>query len=76
MHLLKGCLGTGILAMPAAFYYAGLMFGLIATTIIGIICTYCVHVLVSVNNVHRYEPISSLIHTLKIHFLISKIVKF
>lgn len=48
MHLLKGCFGTGILAMPLAFKNAGIVFGLIATITIGIICTYCVHVLVSV----------------------------
>lgn len=46
IHLLKGSLGSGILAMPLAFANAGLWFGLIATFIIGIICTYCVHILV------------------------------
>ncbi|XP_059468908.1 proton-coupled amino acid transporter-like protein CG1139 [Neocloeon triangulifer] len=46
IHLLKGSLGTGILAMPLAFLNAGLAFGLVATFVIGFICTYCVHVLV------------------------------
>ncbi|XP_014211868.1 proton-coupled amino acid transporter-like protein pathetic isoform X2 [Copidosoma floridanum] len=46
IHLLKGSLGTGILAMPAAFKSAGLFFGLFATFFIGAICTYCVHILV------------------------------
>lgn len=46
IHLLKGSLGTGILAMPLAFRHAGLYFGLIATFVIGFICTYCIHVLV------------------------------
>ncbi|CAB3381937.1 Hypothetical predicted protein, partial [Cloeon dipterum] len=46
IHLLKGSLGTGILAMPMAFLNAGLAFGLVATFAIGFICTYCVHVLV------------------------------
>ncbi|XP_054274645.1 proton-coupled amino acid transporter-like protein pathetic isoform X2 [Macrosteles quadrilineatus] len=46
IHLLKGSLGTGILAMPAAFRNAGLFFGLFATFIIGIVCTYCIHILV------------------------------
>lgn len=46
VHLLKGSLGSGILAMPVAFANAGLWFGLIATFAIGTICTYCVHVLV------------------------------
>ncbi|KAL0852335.1 hypothetical protein ABMA28_000538 [Loxostege sticticalis] len=46
IHLLKGSLGSGILAMPMAFMNAGLYFGLVATFAIGGICTYCVHVLV------------------------------
>nr|AUZ41739.1 glutamine transporter 1 [Diaphorina citri] len=46
IHLLKGSLGTGILAMPLAFSKAGLYFGLFATCIIGVICTYCIHILV------------------------------
>jgi len=46
IHLLKGSLGSGILAMPLAFMNAGLVFGLVATAIIGFVCTYCVHILV------------------------------
>nr|CAD7457076.1 unnamed protein product [Timema tahoe] len=46
IHLLKGSLGSGILAMPLAFYNSGLLFGVLATFVIGFICTYCVHVLV------------------------------
>ncbi|XP_063239964.1 proton-coupled amino acid transporter-like protein pathetic isoform X2 [Bacillus rossius redtenbacheri] len=46
IHLLKGSLGSGILAMPLAFLNAGLLFGVIATFIIAFVCTYCVHVLV------------------------------
>ncbi|XP_022900024.1 proton-coupled amino acid transporter-like protein pathetic [Onthophagus taurus] len=46
IHLLKGSLGSGILAMPVAFANAGLAFGLFATFTIGFICTYCVHILV------------------------------
>ncbi|KAK0087635.1 hypothetical protein PV325_000514 [Microctonus aethiopoides] len=46
IHLLKGSLGSGILAMPLAFRNAGLYFGLFATFFIGIVCTYCVHILV------------------------------
>jgi proton-coupled amino acid transporter len=47
LHLLKGSLGTGILAMPNAFLRAGYVLGIAGTVIIGIICTYCVHQLVS-----------------------------
>ncbi|CAH0392445.1 unnamed protein product [Bemisia tabaci] len=46
IHLLKGSLGTGILAMPKAFYQAGLLIGTIGTILIGFLCTYCLHVLV------------------------------
>ncbi|KAJ2950822.1 hypothetical protein O0L34_g9093 [Tuta absoluta] len=45
-HLLKSSLGSGILAMPAAFKNAGLAFGAIGTIIVGFICTHCVYVLV------------------------------
>ncbi|KAH8262480.1 hypothetical protein KR026_008050, partial [Drosophila bipectinata] len=46
VHLLKGSLGSGILAMPMAFSHAGLWFGLVATFAVGTLCTYCVHILV------------------------------
>lgn len=46
IHMLKGALGTGILAMPEAFKNSGLWNGVISTIFIGIICTYCLHVLV------------------------------
>lgn len=46
IHLLKGSLGSGILAMPLAFSHAGLYMGLFCTFAIGAICTYCVHILV------------------------------
>lgn len=47
VHLLKGSLGTGILAMPNAFCNSGLLVGVIATIIIGVLCTYCLHVLIN-----------------------------
>ncbi|XP_032673005.1 proton-coupled amino acid transporter-like protein CG1139 isoform X2 [Odontomachus brunneus] len=46
LHLLKGSLGTGILAMPRAFFNAGYIVGLIATFVIGVFCTYCMRILV------------------------------
>ncbi|XP_075229301.1 proton-coupled amino acid transporter-like protein acs isoform X2 [Lycorma delicatula] len=46
IHILKGSLGTGILAMPNAFCNSGLIVGAVATFIIGFICTYCLHVLI------------------------------
>ncbi|KAM7354296.1 proton-coupled amino acid transporter-like protein acs isoform 2-T2 [Cochliomyia hominivorax] len=46
IHLLKGNIGTGILAMPDAFKNAGLYVGLFGTLIMGAICTHCMHMLV------------------------------
>ncbi|XP_028898855.1 proton-coupled amino acid transporter-like protein pathetic isoform X2 [Zeugodacus cucurbitae] len=46
VHLLKGNIGTGILAMPDAFKNAGLYVGLFGTLIMGAICTHCMHMLV------------------------------
>ncbi|XP_017477885.1 PREDICTED: proton-coupled amino acid transporter-like protein CG1139 [Rhagoletis zephyria] len=46
MHLLKGSLGFGLLAMPMAFANGGLLFSMIATLVIGVLCTHCVHILV------------------------------
>ncbi|XP_024938203.1 proton-coupled amino acid transporter-like protein CG1139 [Cephus cinctus] len=45
-HLLKGSLGTGILAMPKAFYDAGYVVGFVGTFVIGLLCTYCIHLLI------------------------------
>ncbi|XP_031624543.1 proton-coupled amino acid transporter-like protein pathetic isoform X2 [Contarinia nasturtii] len=46
IHLLKGNIGTGILAMPDAFKNAGLYMGLFGTLLMGLICTHCMHMLV------------------------------
>ncbi|KAI1304148.1 Proton-coupled amino acid transporter 1 [Halotydeus destructor] len=46
MHLLKGNIGTGILAMPSAFANAGLWVGAIGIPIMGLIATHCMHMLV------------------------------
>lgn len=47
IHLLKGNIGTGILAMPDAFHNAGLLVGTVGTLLMGGICTHCMHMLVS-----------------------------
>lgn len=61
IHLLKGSLGTGILAMPMAFKNSGLIFGSIGTVVVGIICTHCVYVLVkSSQELCRRQKIPSL----------------
>lgn len=51
IHLLKCNLGTGILAMPNAFSNSGLLIGVVGTLLIGTLCTYSLHVLVSVIHV-------------------------
>lgn len=50
MHLLKGMVGTGILAMPVAYRNGGLWFSLAVVSVIGVICTHCMHVLVLSGN--------------------------
>lgn len=47
MHMIKGNLGTGILAMPASFAHAGLVNASLGMPFLCIICTYCVHLLVN-----------------------------
>ncbi|XP_030745996.1 proton-coupled amino acid transporter-like protein CG1139 isoform X2 [Sitophilus oryzae] len=46
IHLLKSSFGTGILAMPLAFSHSGWVLGIIGTAFIGLLCTYCMHMLV------------------------------
>ncbi|XP_059060191.1 proton-coupled amino acid transporter-like protein CG1139 [Achroia grisella] len=46
-HLLKSSLGSGLLAMPAAFKHTGLIPGCVGTMLVGIIATHCVHILVT-----------------------------
>ncbi|CAB3241177.1 unnamed protein product [Arctia plantaginis] len=46
VHLLKSSLGSGILAMPAAFKNAGLAVGSLGTIVLGFICTHCIYILV------------------------------
>uniref|UniRef100_A0A1A9VEA9 Amino acid transporter transmembrane domain-containing protein n=1 Tax=Glossina austeni TaxID=7395 RepID=A0A1A9VEA9_GLOAU len=45
-HFLKASIGTGVLAMPAAFANAGYINGLILTIIIGIIAVHSLHILI------------------------------
>ncbi|XP_063530212.1 proton-coupled amino acid transporter-like protein CG1139 [Cydia strobilella] len=46
-HLLKSSLGSGLLAMPAAFKHIGIIPGVFGTTLVALIATHCVHILVS-----------------------------
>ncbi|KAK7079823.1 hypothetical protein SK128_017928 [Halocaridina rubra] len=49
VHLLKGNLGPGMLAMPEAFKHAGLWVGLAGIPIMGAICIHCMFILVRVS---------------------------
>lgn len=46
MHMIKGNLGTGILAMPASFAHTGFVNAAIGLPILCVVATYCVHLLV------------------------------
>lgn len=46
MHMIKGNLGTGILAMPASFAHTGLYNALYGLPFLCFISTYCVHLLI------------------------------
>lgn len=58
-HLLKASLGTGILAMPIAFSYAGLAGGIIATILTALVCTHCAYVLVKCAHTLYYRTRST-----------------
>ncbi|CAB3228536.1 unnamed protein product [Arctia plantaginis] len=60
-NLLKSSLGSGILAMPAAFKNAGTVVGIIGTILLGYICTHCVYLLVKTSQeVSRVTKVPSL----------------
>ncbi|CAG2166710.1 unnamed protein product [Oppiella nova] len=50
MHLLKSYIGSGILAMPKAFSYSGIIIGCIGTPLIGLLCHTCIHMLLQIND--------------------------
>ncbi|RWS05303.1 proton-coupled amino acid transporter 1-like isoform X1, partial [Dinothrombium tinctorium] len=47
MHLLKGNIGTGILAMPSAFANSGLLVGTLGLPLMGLIAVHCMHLLIN-----------------------------
>uniref|UniRef100_A0A1B6BZR9 Amino acid transporter transmembrane domain-containing protein n=1 Tax=Clastoptera arizonana TaxID=38151 RepID=A0A1B6BZR9_9HEMI len=46
LHIVKSSLGSGFLAMPYAFHNAGLLAGLIGTSLVAMLCAHCTHILV------------------------------
>ncbi|XP_019894234.1 proton-coupled amino acid transporter-like protein pathetic [Musca domestica] len=54
-HLLKASLGTGILSMPIAFMYSGIIMGIFATIITAFICTHCTYILVKCGHKLYYK---------------------
>lgn len=46
IHLLKGNIGTGILALPDAFRNSGWVVGIFGTLFMGAVCTHCMHMLI------------------------------
>ncbi|XP_058117436.1 proton-coupled amino acid transporter-like protein CG1139 [Anopheles ziemanni] len=46
IHVMKGAMGIGILSMPYAIRNGGLVFGVIGTFLLGLLYSYCVHLLV------------------------------
>lgn len=46
VHILKGNLGSGILAMPLSFKHLGYASAIIALPLICLISAYCVHILI------------------------------
>lgn len=51
MHLIKGNLGTGVLAMPASFSHAGLVNSIIGLPILCLVALYCVHLIIKTSQV-------------------------
>lgn len=47
MHIIKGNLGTGVLAMGEAFKNGGLILSPLLTIVLGVICVHCQHLLIN-----------------------------
>ncbi|XP_076042534.1 proton-coupled amino acid transporter 1-like isoform X2 [Oratosquilla oratoria] len=61
IHLLKGNIGTGILAMPEAFKNAGLWVGFAGIPLMGVICIHCMHILLKCSHtICKRAKVSSL----------------
>ena len=57
IHLLKGNIGTGILAMPDAIKNSGLLVGNLGLVFMATICVHCMHMLVGcAQELHARAP--------------------
>ena len=45
MNLVKSCVGTGILTLPIAFKYAGLLGGTVLLLFVALVALHCMHLL-------------------------------
>lgn len=61
MHVVKASLGSGILAMPDAFKNCGLLFGVVGTALVALLCTHGTALIVS--NIYSLLAIRSKITT-------------
>ncbi|XP_076447032.1 proton-coupled amino acid transporter 2-like [Babylonia areolata] len=59
MHILKGNIGTGVLAMPVAISHAGLWMGLAGILFLGLVATHCMHLLVKSSKILSKRSIGS-----------------
>jgi len=51
MNLIKGNVGTGILAMPAVIKYSGITLGMSLIIVVGVLSTYLTHILLRCANI-------------------------
>jgi len=57
MHIVKGNIGTGLLGLPLAISHAGVWVGPLGLLAMGLICIYCMHLLIKCARVlcYRYK---------------------
>ncbi|KAJ8737255.1 hypothetical protein PYW07_000526 [Mythimna separata] len=73
IHMLKGCLGAGLLAMPNAVSRVGIVFGVLGIAGIGFFATYCIQVLVLAQyQLCKKERRGYMAYTKSMRFAVSK----
>jgi len=72
VHLLKGSVGAGLLAMPKAFHHAGVLVGIIGTVFLGASCVYALDTLIRMQLIQCKRlrvPFLTLPRSMRIGFL-------